>query len=45
MSYPEENFVSGLRRKSVAPHVAEYKPNAKWRNWPTEGERNDAGLP
>ena len=43
-SYQEENFVSGLRREGVVPHVAEYKPNAKWRNWLMESERNDAGM-
>lgn len=43
-SYQEESFVSELRREGVVPHVAEYKPNAKWRNWLTESERNDAGM-
>jgi len=40
-SYQEESFVRGLRAADVAPHVAQYKPNAKWRNWLTAAERND----
>ena len=43
-SYQEEGFVAALRAAEVTPHVAEYKPNAKWRNWLTEAERNDAGM-
>jgi transposase len=43
-SYQEERFVSGLRDQQVVPHVAEYAPNPKWRNWLTESERNDPGL-
>jgi transposase len=43
-SYQEETFVRSLRAEQVAPHVAEYAPNPKWRNWLTEGERNDPGL-
>ena len=33
-----------LRARQVRPHVAEYAPNPKWRNWLTEEERNDPGL-
>jgi transposase len=43
-SYQEERFVSTLRSQRVTPHVAEYAPNPIWRNWLTEGERNDPGL-
>jgi transposase len=43
-SYQEEEFVRGLRSRQVAPHVAEYAPNPKWRNWLSDGERNDPGL-
>jgi transposase len=43
-SYQEERFVHGLRGQGVTPHVAEYAPNPKWRNWLTAGERNDPGF-
>jgi transposase len=43
-SYQEEQFVAGLRSQQVTPHVAEYAPNPKWRNWLTEGERGDPGM-
>src|ERR1700728_75815 len=43
-SYQEETFVRGLRAEQVRPHVAQYEPNPKWRNWLTEEERNDPGL-
>jgi len=43
-SYQEELFVRSLRAEQARPHVAEYEPNPKWRNWLTDGERNDAGL-
>jgi len=36
--------VGSLRKQRVAPHVAEYAPNPKWRNWLTEEERSDPGL-
>jgi transposase len=42
--YQEERFVNGLRHLGVTPHVAEYEPNPKWRNWLTASERNDPGL-
>jgi transposase len=42
--YQEERFVGALRSQRVTPHVAEYGPNPKWRNWLTEDERNDPGL-
>ncbi len=43
-SYQEETFVRSLRAEQIAPHVAEYAPTPKWRNWLTEQERNDPGL-
>ncbi len=43
-SYQQEQFVEGLRRQKIKPHVAEYGPNPKWRNWLTEEERSDPGL-
>jgi len=42
--YQEERFVSTLRSMEVRPHVAEYEPNPKWRNWLTAGERGDPGM-
>jgi transposase len=42
--YQEEGFVGGLRAEQVTPHVAEYAPNPKWRNWLTASERKDAGF-
>lgn len=42
--YQEEGFVGGLRAEQVVPHVAEYAPNPKWRNWLTEEERNHPGF-
>jgi transposase len=42
--YQEERFVGALRSLEVTPHVAEYEPNPKWRNWLTASERNDPGL-
>ena len=43
-SYQEEGFVRGLRARGISPHVAEYAPNRKWRNWLTEEERNHPGF-
>jgi transposase len=43
-SYQEQGFVSALRVADVAPHVAQYRPNDKWRNWLTEAEGNDPGM-
>lgn len=43
-SYQEQKFIEALRRRNVAPHVAEYEPNAKWPNWLTEEERRDLGF-
>jgi transposase len=43
-SYQEEGFVGALRQAAVVPHVAEYKPNAKWLNWLTEAERSAPGM-
>jgi transposase len=40
-SYQEETFVSRLRSLQITPHVAEYAPNPKWRNWLSAGERSD----
>ena len=42
--YQEERFVGALRSLAVMPHVAEYEPNPKWRNWLTASERNDPGM-
>jgi hypothetical protein len=36
--------VGGLRSLQVTPHVAEYAPNPKGRNWLSESERNDPGF-
>ena len=43
-SYQEKGFVSALREAGAEPHVAQYKPNAKWANWLTEAEQNSAGY-
>jgi transposase len=43
-SYQQESFVCALRQAAVVPHVAEYKPNAKWLSWLTEAERSDPGM-
>jgi transposase len=43
-SYQEEGFVRRLREQGVRPHVAEYAPNPKWRNWLGEDERRDPGM-
>ncbi len=42
--YQEREFIAGLRRRNVVPHVAEYEPNPKWPNWLTEQERCDPGY-
>jgi transposase len=42
--YQEEGFVHDLRAGQVRPHVAEYAPNPKWRNWLTASERDDPGY-
>jgi hypothetical protein len=42
--YQEREFIGGLRRRNVIPHVAEYEPNASWPNWLTESERQDPGY-
>jgi transposase len=43
-AYQEEKFIQGLRKLQMAPHIAEYQPNAQWPNWLTASERDDAGL-
>ena len=43
-SYQHEEFVSGLRRRGMVPHVAEYEPNPKWPNWLTAAERSGEGF-
>jgi len=43
-SYQEEAFVRRLREQGVTPHVAEYAPNPKWRNWLRQDERLDPGM-
>ena len=42
--YQERKFIEGLRHRHIVPHVAEYKPSAKWPNFLTEAERNDLGF-
>jgi transposase len=42
--YQEEKFIAELRRRKIAPHVAEYEPNPHWPNWLTEAERRDPGF-
>ena len=42
--YQEREFIAGLRRRNVVPHVAEYEPNRHWPNWLTERERQDPGY-
>jgi transposase len=42
--YQHETFVEALRRRRIAPHVAEYEPNPKWPNFLTEAERNHPGF-
>jgi len=42
--YQHERFVEGLRRRGIAPHVAEFEPNPKWPNFLTEAERNDPRM-
>ena len=43
-SYQQERFVGQLRARRIRPHVAEYAPNPKWRNWLSEEERSNAGF-
>jgi len=43
-SYQQEAFLGELRARGVRPHVAEYEPNPKWRNWLGEQERSDPGY-
>jgi transposase len=40
--YQEQDFIEGLRKLSVTPHVAEYQKRR--RNWLTESEREDLGF-
>jgi transposase len=42
--YQEEQFLEGLRRRMVIPHVAEYETNPDWPNWLTEQDREDPGF-
>lgn len=42
--YQHEEFVAELRRRGLRPHVAEYQPNPKWRNWLSAEERGDPGF-
>ncbi|MGH7970716.1 MAG: transposase, partial [Limisphaerales bacterium] len=42
--YQEQEFIAGLRRRNVVPHVAEYEPNPHWPNLLTEPERQDPGY-
>jgi len=43
-AYQTEDFIQGLRRRKVKPHVAEYTPNPNFPNFLTEAERGDAGF-
>lgn len=42
--YQEQKFIEELRRRGVAPHVAEYESSGHWGNSLTEAERNDPGF-
>jgi len=42
--YQEQEFIAGLRRRNVVPHVAEYEANPHWPNWLSEQERQDPGY-
>ena len=42
--YQERKFIEELRKRHVAPHVAEYRESAKWPNFLTEAERTDPGF-
>lgn len=42
--YQEQEFIAGLRRRKVIPHVAEYEANRSWPNWLTAQEREDSGY-
>jgi transposase len=42
--YQEQKFIEELRRRKIAPHVAEYAPNPHWPNWLTDEERSDPGF-
>ena len=40
--YQEQDFIAGLRKLSVTPHIAEYQK--KRRSWVTASEREDVGF-
>ena len=40
--YQEQDFIEGLRKLSVTPHIAEYEKNRQ--NWLTAREREDGGF-
>src|SRR6202043_2302403 len=40
--YQEQDFIDGLRKLSITPHIAEYEK--KRRNWLTASEREDLGF-
>jgi transposase len=42
--YQEREFITGVRRRNVVPHVSEYNLNRYWPNWLTEQERTDPGY-
>jgi transposase len=42
--YQERRFIEELRRRGVAPHVAEYARCAQWPNHLNEAERSDPGY-
>jgi transposase len=39
-AYQEEQFIAALRQRGVVPHVAEYAPSPRWKNWLRPQERN-----
>ena len=42
--YQDAQFLAGLRRRRVVPHVAEYRDNPYWHNALTEAERQHPGF-
>ena len=43
-AYQKREFIEGLRKRNIAPHVAEYKENPNFPNFLTPEERADAGF-
>lgn len=42
--YQDKDFIEGLRKKKILPHIAEYAANAQWPNWLTPEERQHPGY-